>query len=470
MANRIDASTMMGAGSTLTMGGSTFAVGYQGGALKSPSAVTGNGISFNGSTLTIKSPGAVIDSVDLRNVNVEVQANNVTIKNSLFNAASWHTIYQTNSASGLVVEYNTFDGQKANNSNADIIFSDNASITIRNNEFFNLPTDALNINGGLVEKNFFSGAGYQYGAHADAISIHGTEGPVTIRQNYIDYITPSDARIAVTNAVIKIAPVFGPVNDVSIYDNVLIGGGYTVYAYNATYSASNISITNNDIGLGKWGDLYPGSKPSNFSYSNQSFTGSYDQPSAGSGGGQLPASPPPPPPAAAPAAPSGGSSAPVGGAPNILVRSVQDFLNGGGGNDVIHGGGGIDVIRASSGNDVLFGGADRDWMTGEWGDDVYVYTSISDSRPGEDCDVLWGWGNGNDTIDLSGIDANTLVGDSQAFRWIGGSGFTGNAGDLRAYFDGSNTIIQADVNGDRGADFQIQVMGSVSFSNADFVL
>ena len=84
--------------------------------------------------------------------------------------------------------------------------------------------------------------------------------------------------------------------------------------------------------------------------------------------------------------------------------------------------------------------------------------------------MLWGWGNGNDTIDLSGIDANTLVGDSQAFRWIGGSGFTGNAGDLRAYFDGSNTIIQADVNGDRGADFQIQVMGSVSFSNADFVL
>ena len=119
MANRIDASTMMGAGSTLTMGGSTFAVGYQGGALKSPSAVTGNGISFNGSTLTIKSPGAVIDSVDLRNVNVEVRANNVTIKNSLFNATGFHTIYQTGGATGLIVEYNTFDGQKANNSHSD---------------------------------------------------------------------------------------------------------------------------------------------------------------------------------------------------------------------------------------------------------------------------------------------------------------------------------------------------------------
>ena len=33
-----------------------------------------------------------------------------------------------------------------------------------------------------------------------------------------------------------------------------------------------------------------------------------------------------------------------------------------------------------------------------------------------------------------------------------------------------NTIIQADVNGDKVVDFQIQVMGSVSFSIADFVL
>ena len=91
--------------------------------------------------MTIKSPGAVIDSVDLRNVNVEVRADNVTIKNSLFNATGFHTIYQTGSATGLVVEYNTFDGQKANNSHSDYIYSDKGASTIRNNEFFNrLPT------------------------------------------------------------------------------------------------------------------------------------------------------------------------------------------------------------------------------------------------------------------------------------------------------------------------------------------
>ena len=267
MANRIDASTMMGAGSTLTMGGSTFAVGYQGGALKSPSAVTGNGISFNGSTLTIKSPGAVIDSVDLRNVNVEVRADNVIIKNSLFNATGFHTIYQTGSATGLVVEYNTFDGQKANNSHSDYIYSDKGASTIRNNEFFNTPSDAVNTVGGLIEKNYFYGAGYQTGAHADAISIHLTFSPLTIRDNYIDWRTPTDAVIPDTNAAIKIVPVFGAINDVRVEGNVLLGGGYTIYALQRDLQPHRTSRSpNNEIGSATGASSTPARYPGNFSY------------------------------------------------------------------------------------------------------------------------------------------------------------------------------------------------------------
>src|SRR5690606_14235626 len=101
--------------------------------------------------------------------------------------------------------------EKANNSNSDIIYSDRGTTTIRHNEFINLPSDAINTVGGLIEKNYFSGAGYQTGAHADAISIHSNTAPIVIRQNYIDYTTPSDARIPVTNAAIKIAPVFGEI-------------------------------------------------------------------------------------------------------------------------------------------------------------------------------------------------------------------------------------------------------------------
>ena len=164
MSTPLNSSPMFSSGSTLTMDGTTFAVGYQGNALKAPSAVLGNGVSLSGNTLIVTRAGAVLDGLDLRGYQVEVRADNVTIKNSLFNATGFHTIYQTGSATGLIVEYNTFDGQKANNSHSDYIYSDKGASTIRNNEFFNTPSDAVNTVGGLIEKNYFYGAGYQTGA------------------------------------------------------------------------------------------------------------------------------------------------------------------------------------------------------------------------------------------------------------------------------------------------------------------
>ena len=82
-------------------------------------------------------------------------------------------------------------------------------------------------------------------------------------------------------------------------------------------------------------------------------------------------------------------------------------------------------------------------MTGEGGDDIYVYTSISESRIGDDCDVIWGFGNGNDKIDLAKVDANSLVTGTQAFKWVGGNAFTGQAGELRSSFDGADSTSRA---------------------------
>ena len=110
-------------------------------------------------------------------------------------------------------------------------------------------------------------------------------------------------------------------------------------------------------------------------------------------------------------------------------------------------------------------------MTGEGGDDVYVYNSISDSKIGDDCDVIWGFGNGNDKIDLSKVDANALVDRHpgvQVDRRQPPS--PARPASCAPSSTGRNTIIQGDVNGDKVVDFHIQVMGSISFSSADFVL
>src|SRR3954454_10167391 len=203
MTDVINQSTMVSAGSSLTLNGSHFGVGVQSAQLKSVSSGLPSGVAVSGDAITIGQAGGTLEGYDLRGYCVAVQADNVTIKNNLLNATSWHAIYQNANTSGLVIEQNTFDGQKANNSNANIIESDSAGIVIRNNEFFNMPTDAVAVVGGRVEHNYFAGSGYQSGAHADAVTVHRTVAPVTIRENYIDFIARSDAAVG-TNAAIKI--------------------------------------------------------------------------------------------------------------------------------------------------------------------------------------------------------------------------------------------------------------------------
>ena len=45
-----------------------------------------------------------------------------------------------------------------------------------------------------------------------------------------------------------------------------------------------------------------------------------------------------------------------------------------------------------------------------------------------------------------------------------------HAGELRAYFQGSQTIGQGDVNGDGKADFSIALNGHINFDIPDFIL
>jgi hypothetical protein len=66
----------------------------------------------------------------------------------------------------------------------------------------------------------------------------------------------------------------------------------------------------------------------------------------------------------------------------------------------------------------------------------------------------------DDLIDLSGIDANSQTSENDAFAFIGAGAFTGVAGQLRAYQEGSTWIVAGDINGDGIADFLINLTTS----------
>ena len=471
---------MYGASSVLAIGGASFAVGYQGGPLKAPAAVVGPGIGFNGTTLVITKSGAHLDGVDLRGITVEVRANDVAITNSLADATGFNTIQQMGGYTGLVVAYCTFDGKKSKGPNASIIMNDSGSVTVVNNEFFNVPSDVVNTVGATIERNYFAAAGYQPGAHADAISIHKTVGPVVIRENYIDYVTPPDAAIPVTNAAIKISSVFGTISNVTVEGNVLLGGGYTVYAQSATYAASNIKIAYNDIGLGKWGDLYPEAKPSNFTYAANDgalATGGYSLTSAVVTSLQTLVTALQTPAAAAAQIALLQAAPPQAAAPQPSVSNgkyygteAKDILTGGDANEVFYGKGAFDVLKGGAGVDTLVGGKARDWLYGGEGDDIFQIRSLADSKRGADSDVIRDWGVGDDTISLRLIDANAIWSGNQAFKWIGAQPFSGKPGELHAFFSGSRTIVEGNVNDDHVADFQIVIMKRVTLTADDFYL
>jgi Ca2+-binding RTX toxin-like protein len=151
----------------------------------------------------------------------------------------------------------------------------------------------------------------------------------------------------------------------------------------------------------------------------------------------------------------------------------DDALYGLGGNDLLDGGAGIDIIVGDAGDDTIVGGDGFDWMAGGAGADVFRYTAVSHSRASTGTDAISDFTRSADSIDLAGIDANTVLAGDQAFTI--GALQAGQAGRLQITLDPGVTpawaLIQGDVDGDGVADFDLLVFGPVAgLTGTDFVL
>jgi Ca2+-binding RTX toxin-like protein len=160
----------------------------------------------------------------------------------------------------------------------------------------------------------------------------------------------------------------------------------------------------------------------------------------------------------------------------LLGGAGSDDLNGGAGNDALLGGTGNDTLSGGAGDDELFGGAGKDIMTGGEGKSTYVYTALKDSPAGRGRDVIVDFKTLIDDVDMRAIDAVAGTADNDVFTFIGATTFSGVAGQLnyrlidRVGTASDVTLIQADVNGDRVADFQVELTGLIRLSSDDFML
>ena len=145
--------------------------------------------------------------------------------------------------------------------------------------------------------------------------------------------------------------------------------------------------------------------------------------------------------------------------------NLVNTLYGAAGHDVLYGRGGNDTLQGGDGNDTLEGNAGADSLYGQAGADLFRFRSTADSTTGAR-DTIRDFASGIDDIDLRSIDANTRVAGDQAFSYIGAKAFSGSAGQL--HFVGG--VLSGDVNGDKAADFAINVLGASTLYQSDFLL
>jgi Ca2+-binding RTX toxin-like protein len=137
-------------------------------------------------------------------------------------------------------------------------------------------------------------------------------------------------------------------------------------------------------------------------------------------------------------------------------------------NNALQGLGGDDIISGLAGNDTIIGGGGRDLLTGGAGSDRFVYQAASDTGvTGAARDIIYDFVQGEDIIDLLGVDA-VIGGGDDPFNFIGTSAFSNTAGELRYEHSGGFTIISMDINGDGVADAQITLIGAINLTAGDF--
>jgi Ca2+-binding RTX toxin-like protein len=149
----------------------------------------------------------------------------------------------------------------------------------------------------------------------------------------------------------------------------------------------------------------------------------------------------------------------LSGIENLLGSEHSDRLTGNGGDNRLFGFGGNDTLVGGGGNDILTGGP---------GNDMFVFASLSDMgvQP-EACDQIQDFVQGEDRIDLSGIDANAATGANDTFHTLidPSAAFT-TAGQLRFHAE----VLYGNTDADAEAEFVINLIGVTSLTLSDFVL
>ncbi|MEV7966763.1 DUF4082 domain-containing protein [Sphaerisporangium sp. NPDC088356] len=185
----------------------------------------------------IREDGAVLDGMDFAD-SVDVYADNVTIRNCRVITGGYWGIQLRNGHTGLKIENCEIAGKGSSQLSVGVKNIGNGMITVRNNDIHDV-TDGIVSGEGLIEGNWVHDLKSYPGDHVDGIQTDATTGKLIIRHNTVS--NPEDQTSA-----IMIDADLGPINNVTVEDNLLSGGGYCLYGGSGRSNpTTNVVVQNN---------------------------------------------------------------------------------------------------------------------------------------------------------------------------------------------------------------------------------
>jgi Right handed beta helix region len=185
--------------------------------------------------LTITKAGTVVSGRDVTG-HIEVDANNVTIKDSRITTNQFYGVYTAPGFDGTVITDVTIIGSTASGGRCDEGIQGGVFHATRVN--VSKCSDGFHLVGsGSVVDSYFHNPYFTGSSHNDGIQVFNGTGLV-IRHNTIDMGGPNG------NSCVFLQPTSGRIKGATIDSNLLNGGGFTLYIEQST----GVVLSNNRVG------------------------------------------------------------------------------------------------------------------------------------------------------------------------------------------------------------------------------
>lgn len=199
--------------------------------------------------LVITTDNTVIDGINLDGW-IDVEANNVTIQNSVITSNNWWGVRYAGGVTGLKILHSVIrsvPGQGPDNGGYDygIAQLGNGTMEVAYNDISGFK-DGVDVTTGYVHDNYIHDLSQFDGAHTQNVYVWCGGNGVTLQHNTLINQTGQEY----ATAAVYIAPDCGAQNNVTVDTNWLAGGSLVLYGGGAM--ASNIHVQNNAFSTAIW--------------------------------------------------------------------------------------------------------------------------------------------------------------------------------------------------------------------------